>query len=176
MSQYKSICINAMVSSHGESTLDAILVKTPIPKDFDLLSIDIDGDDYHVWNSLKNYFPKVVIIEINIRDKPNVERINISGSPIKWGISGTSIKSMTELTSEKGYSLIAHIGCNAIYVRNEYYSLFFSEPMKPADLFTYEGHRYDELTWQELAVYYQWFTTWSSLAILRALVKKFLTN
>lgn len=160
MSEFNSICINEMVGFKGESTLDSILSKTPIPKDFDLLSIDIDGDDFHVWNALNNYSPKVIIIEINIRDKPNVDRINISGSPVQWGVTGTSIKSMTELAVRKGYSLIAHAGCNVIYVRNQYYSLFFKEPMNPVDLFTYEGHRYDELTKQEIAASALWLPSW----------------
>lgn len=33
----------------SENNLDNILIKTPIPQDFDLLSIDIDGNDYWIW-------------------------------------------------------------------------------------------------------------------------------
>src|SRR6056297_2455992 len=40
----------------GETdSLDAILSETAIPQEFDLLSIDIDGCDYHVWESLNRY-------------------------------------------------------------------------------------------------------------------------
>lgn len=146
MGKYGAICINQFVDFQGKNTLDNILAKTPIPKNFDLLSIDIDGDDYQVWQSIKNYQPKVVIIEINIRDKPTVERINLPGSPYVWGLSGTSIKSMTELAVSKGYSLIANISCNAIYVKDEYLKLFHDKRLTPEEAFLFEGHKYHELT------------------------------
>ena len=57
------VVINSYVSSSGENTLDNILGKTEIPMDFDFLSIDIDGNDFHVWQSLENYRPKIICIE-----------------------------------------------------------------------------------------------------------------
>lgn len=61
----KVIVLYAMVGFEGGNTLGKILSSTPIPVDFDLLSIDIDGNDYHVWEALRNYTPKVVVIEFN---------------------------------------------------------------------------------------------------------------
>ena len=161
---YDTICINAFVRPEGENKLDNILSSTFIPKQFDLLSIDVDGDDYHIWQSLTNYQPKVVIIEINIRDKPGVKRINKIGSPIfkgdtgisissMWGITGyigTSISSMTELALSKQYSLLANVHCNAIFVRREYLNLFHDREVTPEEVFTYEGHRISELSFKEM--------------------------
>ena len=48
MRPYKCVCINEMVGFDGKSNLDSILAKTDIPMDFDLLSVDIDGNDYQV--------------------------------------------------------------------------------------------------------------------------------
>lgn len=145
----KLICMNRYVSVEGKDTLDSILGETGIPRDFDLLSIDIDAHDYHVWKSLREYHPKVVIIEINIRDKPDVRKIHELGSPVVEGNSGTSILSMTELAREKGYSLVANIACNAVYVRDRYYPLFHDKAYHPRDLFTFEAHARHELTWRE---------------------------
>jgi hypothetical protein len=145
----KLVCINRFVTLDGDGTLDKILQETDIPKDFDLLSIDIDGDDYHIYKSLNNYKPKVIIIEINIKNKPDVRKINKIGSPILPGVSGTSILSMTELAKEKGYSLVANISCNAVYVRDEYYHLFHKKEYHPKDFFTFEGHSRSELTLRE---------------------------
>ncbi len=57
----------AFVEVSGRDSLDILLSRTPIPYDFDLLSIDIDNDDYYVWEGLTKYRPRVVIIEINGR-------------------------------------------------------------------------------------------------------------
>ena len=40
--------------------------KYKFKKDLDLLSIDVDGQDYHIFNSLKKYKPKIIIIESNM--------------------------------------------------------------------------------------------------------------
>ena len=45
---------HAYVGWEGENSLDSILGATSIPLDFDLLSVDIDGNDWHVWNGLQN--------------------------------------------------------------------------------------------------------------------------
>lgn len=164
MKKYEAICFNIFVRPEGENKLDNILSLTPIPKEFDLLSIDVDGDDYHVWKSLDRYRPKVVIIEINIHDKPGVKRINKScfttglGStrtniPSMFGITGyigSSITSMTELAKRKQYSLLANISCNVIFVRCEYLNLFHNREVTPHEVFTYEGYRITELSFNEM--------------------------
>jgi hypothetical protein len=163
MEAYDTICVNVFVRPEGENRLDNILGLTPIPKEFDLLSIDVDGDDYHVWQSMVNYQPTVVIIEIN-NDKPGVKRINRPGSPVvrgtigtsissMWGITdytGTSISSMTELAISKHYSLLANVSCNAIFVRRKYLSLFHDREVTPEEVFTYEGYRITELSFAEI--------------------------
>ncbi len=164
MKGYDTFCVNAFVRPEGENRLDKILGLTPIPKQFDLLSIDVDGDDYHIWKSLDNYQPKVVIIEINIRDKPGIKRMNKPGSSIvfdnsgtsissMWGITGytgTSISSMTELAVSKQYILLANVHCNAIFVRREYLNLFHDREVTPEEVFTYEGHLISELSFAEM--------------------------
>ena len=43
--------ICSYVSDEGESRLDALLARIHIPKNFDLLSIDVDNDDYLIWKA-----------------------------------------------------------------------------------------------------------------------------
>jgi hypothetical protein len=52
-----------MVTFDGQNILDNILSQTSLPKNFDLLSIDIDGNDFHVWKSVEYFKPKLVIID-----------------------------------------------------------------------------------------------------------------
>jgi hypothetical protein len=114
--KYQNItAINAFVDHNDtENSLDNLLKKTNIPTDFDLLSIDIDSFDYQVWQSLKQYNPKLVIIEIN--SSINTDNINHIHTPDIY--QGTAFRPMYELGIEKGYTFVLHTG-NMFFVRND---------------------------------------------------------
>lgn len=100
-----------LIVFHDEvKDLDSILARTQIPKDFGVLSIDCDGPDYFIWKSLKNYRPKVVIIEVSGPDGYHIAGEN--------GYETTSLEPMVELGESKGYTPIALIG-NVFFVANE---------------------------------------------------------
>jgi len=144
-----------LVFAHGHplkkvSEKLSIGIAQPFPHDFDLLSIDVDGNDYHVWNSIKEYHPSVVIVEINNLIKPNIEQIHTLGSNYIWGVSGTSISSMTHLAMKKGYALVSHVGCNVIYIKRNYLKFIYEREVTPLDVFTYETHKINELMFEEL--------------------------
>lgn len=80
----------------------------------DVLSIDVDGIDYQIFQSMEAK-PKVVIIEIDSSIPPDEERFNKEG--------GAGYLPMVKLGIEKGYFLLCHTG-NAIFLRNEYRKLF----------------------------------------------------
>lgn len=80
----------------------------------DLLSIDVDGNDFAIWQAY-TFQPKVVIIEINSSISPNVEHTSLK--------HGTSFKTMNMLAEEKGYFLLCHTG-NCVYILNKYKKLF----------------------------------------------------
>ena len=46
--------------------IESLFREYDVPPDFDLLSIDIDGNDYWVWKAIESYSPSVVIVEYNI--------------------------------------------------------------------------------------------------------------
>jgi hypothetical protein len=143
-------CINAFVEPSGSNSLDNLLKSTAIPVDFDLLSIDIDGMDYFIWQSLLNYRPKVVIIEINIADKPGKVRVHdVSMTNYVQGESGSSIESIKRLANEKGYALLANIACNAIFVDRKYLKNYFENEPDTNEVFTYESFDLSQLTLSE---------------------------
>lgn len=104
------------VSFEGDSTLDAILGTTPIPRDFDFLSIDIDGCDYYILQSLKHFKPKVVCIEFNPSIPNEVDFVQPCDFSIK---QGASPKSLHQLAQAVGYQLVATTECNLILVRTD---------------------------------------------------------
>jgi len=122
-------------------TLDNILAKSSIPKDFEVLSIDIDSYDCDVWQSLTNYEPKIVIIEINSSAPPGV--LWRHGNKTQ----GNTFSSTLSVGVKKGYTLVCHTG-NLIFVKSnlvdklkipkryiDYPELLFINSWLPNDLF-----------------------------------------
>jgi hypothetical protein len=112
------ICARVDHDVQSETSLDNLLATTDIPHDFDVLSIDIDSFDYQVWDSLKNYMPKIVVIEINssidfsVPDhihKPDV-------------FQGTGFLPMMNLAKQKGYEFVVHTG-NMVFIRRDLYPI-----------------------------------------------------
>jgi hypothetical protein len=128
--------INRFVSFEGTGTLDNILKSTPIPKDFDLLSIDIDGNDYYIWETVVEFSPKVVVIEFNQTIPSDVRFVQEKNVKINHG---ASILSITELAQTKGYELITATICNAIFVKKQYFDLFGIEDNSPSILWDQEA-------------------------------------
>lgn len=117
----------------GDDNLDCLLSRTPIPTDFDLLSIDIDGNDYHVWKHVEKYQPKVVVIEFNPTIPTEVKFVQPADPYIN---QGASLLSLVELGKEKGYELVCVLPWNAFFVKKQYYPLFKMETNDPQVLRT----------------------------------------
>jgi len=113
--------LHALVGFDGDNGLDSLLPRTGIPVEFDLLSIDIDGNDYHVWAAMQNYRPKVVVIEYNPTIPNPVEFVQPRDMRVT---QGSSILSLQKLAREKGYELVAATRLNAVFVDSKYFELF----------------------------------------------------
>lgn len=148
-------CLKEYIEADGEQRLDAILARTPAPPDPDLMIIDVDNNDYHIFNGIEVYKPKVLMIEINSTLLPDQEKIAAYDAPFVFGRHGSSILSMTHLAEAKGYRLICNISCNAIYVQEKYYGLFFPRKLVPADFYTFEGI-HGRRFWKELSLPQKW--------------------
>jgi hypothetical protein len=104
-------------------TVEELFDRLGVPAEFDLLSIDIDGDDYWVWNAIQRFSPKVVVIEINTHLDPRVARVQPEGAGPWQGTDfyGSSLEAVRLLGIAKGYRLV-HVdltGNNAFFVRND---------------------------------------------------------
>jgi hypothetical protein len=113
--------VNAVVGWSGAAALDSILAGTPVPAGFDLLSIDIDGNDWHVWNAVAGYAPRVVIIEFNPTVPNDVLFVQDADPDVR---QGSSLLAMIELGRRKGYELVAATEANAIFVERGSFGRF----------------------------------------------------
>ncbi len=144
LKKQKIFVLNSFVESKGENGLDNLLSKTDIPKEFDLLSIDIDGIDYHVWKNFNEYNPKIVLIEHNPTIPPHIEYIPEE----KSSLIGASTLALYGLGKLKGYELVCCTDTNSIFVRKDLFGLFNIQDNTPKNLMkkdhiTYLISRYD---------------------------------
>lgn len=108
--------INALISDHG------------IKGDIDLLSIDIDGNDYWVWKAITAVNPRVVIMEYNAAFGLNSVTVKYNTdfyykethqtSPLYFG---ASLAALSKLAKEKGY-ILAGCDCHghdAYFIRKD---------------------------------------------------------
>ncbi len=115
------IPLNAFVGFTANDGLDTLLASTQIPLDFDVLSIDIDGNDYHAWTAVNRYRPKLVVIEFN----PTIPSVVEFVQPADMSLNqGASILSMSLLGKEKGYELVAATDYNCFFVPQEHFGRF----------------------------------------------------
>ena len=129
----KVVLLNAFIGFDEENSLDTFLKATPVPINFDVLSIDIDGNDYHTWNAVKEYKPKIVVIEFNPTIAPEIEFIQ----PADFRITqGSSLLSIDKLARSKGYELVCVTTTNAVFVDSEYFDLFDIEDNSVSTMMT----------------------------------------
>jgi hypothetical protein len=113
--------IHALVGWEGEHRMDALLAGTDIPRDFDLLSIDVDGVDWHILNGMTAYAPRVIVVEYNPAIPNSVAFVQAARGDIS---QGASLRALRDLAREKGYELIFTTETNAIFVIAEDYPAF----------------------------------------------------
>ena len=114
-------CINKYVQFEGNDTLDNILTEINAPKDIGVLSIDIDGNDYYVWESLKKFTPELVVIEFN----PTIPNDVIFVQEKSFAVNqGCSLLSLIMLGKQLGYELVCCTKWNAFFVKKQNYKYF----------------------------------------------------
>jgi len=124
--------------------------KVDIPLEPDLLSIDIDGQDYWLWRALDHYRPRVVIIEYNSSLPPAARLVEREGTVHEEDQSsyfGASLGALRALGERKGYKLVhAELaGVNLFFVRDDLAGRF-EEPLLRGPNFFLRGQRHRPAT------------------------------
>jgi uncharacterized protein YneR len=130
------IKIKARYAGNGVKGLAAFVTKDNVNDllkdegyagEIDLLSIDIDGNDYWIWDAVSVCSPRVVIMEYNWKFGPNSAVTIPYKADFHWrndafkGYHGASLAALDKLGIKKGYRLIAcdQAGVNAFFLRND---------------------------------------------------------
>ncbi len=97
--------------------INALFAASGVPQSFDLLSIDIDGNDLWVWKALE-YQPRVVIIEYNPFWDIRKSRTVPYDPDRQWDGTvyyGASFRALTTLGKQKGYALVGATRSNLVF-------------------------------------------------------------
>jgi len=138
--------IQAFVSRDNVANL---FTEAGVPTEFDLLSIDIDQNTYHVWQALAGFRPRVVVVEYNAAFPAHIEWVVPYNSDQMWDGSqnfGASLKAFEKLAVSLGYHLVGcdFTGVNAFFVRKDLCADKFSSPFVAEH--HYEPPRYSAVT------------------------------
>lgn len=112
----------------NKDNINKLILNAGFNGDVGLLSVDIDGNDYWIWDSINVVNPIIVIVEYNslfgdehpisIPYDPQFIRGNAHYSHLYYG---ASIAAFEFLADNKGYSLVGSnkAGNNLFFVRND---------------------------------------------------------
>jgi hypothetical protein len=105
--------------------VDALLAEHGMTGEIDLLGIDIDGNDYWVWDAVGACRPRVVAIEYNWLfgasrpvTIPYDADFDLAAVGVR-GYRGASLAALVHLGTRKGYRLVATERVNAFFLRHD---------------------------------------------------------
>ncbi|HTD14214.1 MAG TPA: hypothetical protein VK673_03500 [Chthoniobacterales bacterium] len=133
--------LTALARFITRENINSIIKNAGFGQRIGILSIDVDGNDYWIWEAITSVDPVAVIMEYNsifgsreavtIPYRADFVRQNAHYSGLYWG---TSLRALCHLAARKHYIWIGcnNAGNNAYFVRNEYADLFH-HPVLPED-------------------------------------------
>jgi hypothetical protein len=113
--------------------INALFGNAGFKGEIDLLSIDIDFNDYWVWKAVEAVSPRVVVIEYNAGLHPPLS-VTVPYQPDRAGdgtnFFGASLEALVRLGRQKGYRIVGCniSGSNAFFVREDLCADHFLEP------------------------------------------------
>jgi hypothetical protein len=137
--------LRAIESFITAENINSLLQQGGATGDIDLLSIDIDCNDYWVWKAIEIAKPRVVVIEYNATLRPPLS-LTIPYDPLRtWNGSnyfGASLEALVRLGRAKGYRLVGCgiSGANAYFVHEAFAGDHFLDPATAEE--HYEPPRY----------------------------------
>jgi hypothetical protein len=126
--RFNASAVHTLVAVITAENINRVLREHGFATDLDLLSIDVDGNDYWLWEALDAARPRLVIIEYNAVFGPS-EAVVVpyeagrlwEGHARERRYFGASLTALQRLATRKGYRLIATEpqGTNAFFLRDD---------------------------------------------------------
>ncbi len=113
--------------------INGLIEKAGFKGEIDILSIDIDFNDYWVWKAIETVSPRVVAIEYNAGLRPPMS-LTVPYQPNRAGdgtnFFGASLEALVRLGRQKNYRVVGCniSGSNAFFVREDLCADHFIEP------------------------------------------------
>lgn len=108
--------------------INELIAQNGFEGEIDLLSLDIDGNDYWIWKAIDVISPRVIVLEYNHLLGPD-RSLTVPYDPAfvaeftEYGsdYAGASLTAFVKLGHNKGYRLVGtnSIGTNAFFIRND---------------------------------------------------------
>ena len=131
-------------------------------KEIDLLSIDIDGNDFWIWKAINCVKPRLVVIEYNSFFGPTLSCTIPYNHKFIWNYEKNrsyycaSLKALEKLGKKKEYTLVGvdGNGVNAFFVRNDLAKNINLKSKKTGDVFI--DNKREERNFAEYKVWCKW--------------------
>ncbi|MBG90236.1 MAG: hypothetical protein CL521_00285 [Actinobacteria bacterium] len=137
---YENKDINLQKAFITAENINSLFEDYHVPMAFDLLSIDIDYNDFWVFQALSSsYQPRVLVLEINASISPDLDQTVPYDPKQSWDGTryyGASLLAMTRLARSKGYELVymESSGTNAFFIQQEILSALKLRFYKQGDI------------------------------------------
>jgi hypothetical protein len=106
------------------ASIDQTIASLHRKSELDLLSIDLDGNDYYILDAIRSVSPRVIVAEYNAKFPPDILWVMQYNEAHQWDSSdyfGASLKALEDLLASRGYALVgcSILGTNAFFVRKD---------------------------------------------------------
>lgn len=112
--QFQSERVRTVAKRIRHNSLDQILKECGAPWDLDFGVIDIDGQDYWAWAGLREFRPRLMLVEFEYASEEAGDKF-----PECDGAGQASFQAIVRLGRDKNYEPLAKTACNILFVAND---------------------------------------------------------
>lgn len=120
--------LDAQCAFIDRDNINGLIENAGISGEIGLLSVDVDGNDYWIWEAISTVRPAIVVCEYNAVfgdvaavSVPYAADFVRSRAHYSHLYFGASLRAFVHLAKSKGYSFVGTVssGCNAFFVRDD---------------------------------------------------------